>query len=108
VGHPCSIPRLGHGGRVASEPAQRRPAAVAARGLCSSEMVANACWPAARASSVGACRGEGGLTGCGEVRRRKLGRGRPWWHGGGALPARRGGDPLNRRWGDGHASKPSS
>jgi hypothetical protein len=108
VGHPCSIPGLGRGGRVADEPARRRPAAVAARGLCSGETVANACWPAARALSVGTCRGEGGLTGCGEVQRRKLGRGRTWRRGGGALPARRGGGPLNRQWRDGRASKPSS
>jgi hypothetical protein len=53
---------------------------------------------------VGVCRGDGGLTSCGEVRRRELGCGRLWWLGGGAhggggtrMREAKGRRPLYRR-----------
>jgi hypothetical protein len=55
--------------------------------LCSGETADKTCWPVAQASSVGTCRDGGGLTACGEVRRRQLGRGRPWRRGGGLWEA---------------------
>jgi hypothetical protein len=57
---------------------------------CSGETAADASWPATRASSVGACGGDGSLTGCGKARRRQLGHGRPWRRGSGAQGARGG------------------
>jgi hypothetical protein len=52
--------------------------------VCSGEAATNVCWPAARASSVGACVGDVGPTRCGVVWRRELGCGQPWRLGGGA------------------------
>jgi hypothetical protein len=60
------------GARPAEQGGYRRGSA------CSGKAAANACWPASRASLVGACGGDVGPTRCREVQRRELGCGRPW------------------------------
>jgi hypothetical protein len=86
------------GARPAEQGGYRRGSA------CSGKAAANACWPAARASLVGACGGDVGPTRCREVQRRELGCGRPWRLGGRArkgtaarLGAREKDHPFYRR-----------
>jgi hypothetical protein len=84
----CGSPRLNSRAWLGQRDHQRaRPAEQGGDrcgSACSGEAATNVCWPAAQASSVGACGGDVGPTRCGEVRRTELGCGQPWRLGGGA------------------------